>query len=94
MAPVWGAGSWGHTRDNWVAASTSGEDEVHRAQESHGGGGGPFGSGRDEKQAGQPQCPTLRLLRTSSSLCWIGRHPGSQWLWVALAGEGRVRERA
>lgn len=91
MAPVWGAGSWGHTQDNWVAATTSGEDEVHRAQESHGGGGGPFGSGRDEKQAGQPQCPTLCLLRMRFQFV-LDRPvtPGSQWQWVALAGEGRV----
>lgn len=42
MAPVWGAGSWGHTQDNWVAATTSGEDEVHRARESHGGEEAPL----------------------------------------------------
>lgn len=92
MAPVWGAGSWGHTRDNWVAASTSGEDEVHRAQESHGGGGGPFGSGRDEKQAGQPQCPTLRLLRTSSSLCWVAVAVGGAGWGGAGAGAGLAEE--
>lgn len=41
MAPGWGAGSWGHPWDNWVAASTPGEDEVYGAQESHGGDEAP-----------------------------------------------------
>lgn len=75
---MWGAGSWGHTWDNRAAVSTSGEDEVHRAQES---------PGRDENQAGRPESrPTPAPAEDEVPVSvGLARHPR---VTVAVGGTG------